>query len=327
MPQNELDFALVVGINDYPRYRPLAGAVSDAHKFAQWVTDQETGGGLPQDNCKLVLSTPDPLQPEHTDIDDALDAILRTARSGGRRFYFYFSGHGLSRSQTNSLLCLTEWAETRNRALDASDYLNCIAAAGVFQEIVFLTDCCRVRVPQARGLPCTIAMPLPKNKAETRFFLAYAAEVFTQAFEDRNEQGEMQGNFTRVLLDGLSGGAADEQGGVTPVKLKEYLNRRLPQLTNFKQKPEVLDGLSESTRFGSALPKPTAVHIRFRPGTDTDTDVVLAGPGGAEIKRGPPGGGWTVELLPGLYLLKIPGTDQDLAFAVNSGAGEINVDF
>ena len=100
MPEQPDDYAIVIGLNDYPQFgsqgRPLAGAIEDAERFATWLKDTKTGGGLPQDNCKEILSTPDPLAPNKLGIDLALGSLITQAKvaGGGRRLYFYFSGHG-----------------------------------------------------------------------------------------------------------------------------------------------------------------------------------------------------------------------------------------
>src|SRR5215213_438392 len=104
MPEQENDYAVVIGLNDYPQFgsqgRPLAGAIADAQRFTDWLCDTDTGGGLPAANCKKILSVPDPLGPNKLVIDLALGSVITDARAagGGRRLYFYFSGHGQARS-------------------------------------------------------------------------------------------------------------------------------------------------------------------------------------------------------------------------------------
>src|SRR4051812_11535992 len=114
MIQQAKHYALVVGINDYPNYgslgRPLKGAVADAQRFAKWLCDTNEGGGLPDENCKVVVSSSAPLGPVQNEIDAELEEIWKQARqSGGERFYFYFSGHGQSAQADNVALCLANW--------------------------------------------------------------------------------------------------------------------------------------------------------------------------------------------------------------------------
>ena len=60
MAEHPDHYALVVGIDDYPQFRSLQGAKEDARQFAAWLRDTDTGGGLPEQNVKLLLSEPDP---------------------------------------------------------------------------------------------------------------------------------------------------------------------------------------------------------------------------------------------------------------------------
>src|SRR5258708_35853699 len=129
MPQQPTHFALVIGINDYPEYgsrgRSLKGAVRDAQRFAAWLQDTDSGGGLLPQNCRLIVSSGNPLAPLHADIDAALQYIWTQSRaSGGDRFYFYFSGHGLSAQADNVALCLANWSsDRRHAALSSQGYL------------------------------------------------------------------------------------------------------------------------------------------------------------------------------------------------------------
>src|SRR5262245_62117290 len=124
MPVCERDFALVVGVNDYPGYRTLKGAIEDACDFERWLLDQAEGGGLVREHCKLVKSSPAPVRPIHYDIDDALTELKSAmGKKPGRRFYLYFSGHGLARRSVGADLCLAGWSEDRrNDALDSEHY-------------------------------------------------------------------------------------------------------------------------------------------------------------------------------------------------------------
>ena len=57
MPKNEEDYGLVVGVDHYPEYRSLRGACADAKIFYTWLSDNDEGGGVPEDNRRLLLST------------------------------------------------------------------------------------------------------------------------------------------------------------------------------------------------------------------------------------------------------------------------------
>src|SRR5579872_5315370 len=113
--RRDVDFGVVVGIEDYPYFRSLHGAASDARAFHDWLCD-ERGGGLDPRNVRLVLSDPEQETPAQDEIDRELVAMLEAAKvgGGGRRLYFYFSGHGAmnpDRMRNDIALLLTRWSE------------------------------------------------------------------------------------------------------------------------------------------------------------------------------------------------------------------------
>src|ERR1700730_6884899 len=151
MPENPNDYAVVIGLNDYPEYgdggRSLKGAIRDAESFADWLKDQDTGGGLPVGNVHLIMSTAQPLAPAQDQIDDALAAIRKDVQGKTvRRLYVYFSGHGhvTGESRHDVALCLPRWSrDKRNAALSSSRYLAYVEKCLPFSEIVMFFDCCR----------------------------------------------------------------------------------------------------------------------------------------------------------------------------------------
>lgn len=351
MPTNPNDYALVIGINDYPSFRGLQGALEDAHDFAAWLTDKVTGGGVESGDglkqpskCRTVYSSPNPIRPIQDQIDDELEALLNLAKAagGGRRCYLYFSGHGLSQNKFSTDLCLARWSESRrNLALDSQDYMKVILDSGQFTEVVFLMDCCRVRKVNAHGLPCTLGFPKPADDAgKARTFIANASEVFNPAFEAAVEVATgsppvVRGHFTQALLEALWGGAAVPSGGVPASRLKEYLERETSRIAHdheHEQRADVDNGLLAAREpiFGSAPPPDPGtlviVTIRFRP--DRTGEVVLEGPDLAEIRRGPANAGpWTLPLGPGQHVLTDKVTGEERSVKVRPGTEVLDVEF
>ena len=293
-------YALVVGIDHYPRFRSLKGARKDAEEFHAWLVDSG-GGGVPQDNAALVLSEESPSRPIHEDIDDALEDLMDKARAsagpGARRFYLYFSGHGLGRSNLGVDLCLARWSKSRRTmALDSQGYLRLAMGCGLFTEVVFLMDCCRVREIRAGALPPTIEPPAPGDGAPvSRSFVAYATEFMNAAYEARTGTGsdgeDVRGHFTRALMAALMGAAAEPEGGVRASRLKQYIEVNTPLIAraaNHLQRPEVVNGLDAENDplFGSAKPsrRTVTVVIAFAPGTVGD--VVVEDGQLRELRRG-----------------------------------------
>lgn len=300
MPEHVGHYALVVGIDHYPKFRPLKGACKDATDFHGWLIDPE-GGCVPAANTELVLSKEDPVRPIHDDIDDALEKLLSKARGDGgdKRLYLYFSGHGLGRNNIGADLCLASWSKQRRAmALDSMGYLQLLMGCGYFREVIFLLDCCRVREVRSTALPPTIELPAPGDGAPAcRSFIGYATEFLNAAFEAETGQtdgeSEVRGHFTRALMDALKGAAAEPGGGVRASKLKEYLEVNTPLIakaSNHIQSPEVVNGLDaqDDPLFGHAKPPIQAegfvVNIVFK--SFVNGEAVVEDGQLRELKRG-----------------------------------------
>jgi hypothetical protein len=282
VPEQPRDFALVIGLDDYPNFgaggRPLKGAINDARGFAEWVKDSTTGGGVPTGNCELVLSTADPPEPTQMAVDMALSRIWARARETEvRRFYLYFSGHGQAKGPLDVALCLANWSQMfRHAALSSQQYQEFLMKCTPFAEVVMFLDCCRVRSVDATGKASELGCPVALDEAGAkRTLIAYAAEFQNAAFEAEmaatgvvDEEGPIvRGHFTEALLAGLWGGAARPGGGVTEERLTEYLEVEVPRIASehgHVQIPYVDSSFLKTDQpvFGTALPN-TNVRIAF----------------------------------------------------------------
>jgi Caspase domain len=236
------DFALVIGINDYPLWgakgNSLQGPVRDAQAFAAWLRDGNNGGLL-YDNVRLVTSTATPLAPLKHHIDAELEWIsseIKKLSIRPRRFYFYFAGHGHIRiGQGNDvlMLCLPNWSFQRPAAaLNLQSYINVSLACFHFDEAVYFLDCCRVDQAAPLGLTCELECTHPEF-AGRHYAIAYATEHFKLGFEGDVGQGEIRGYFSSALLDIL------EQGPISLPDLKERLEELVPVRSGNKQFPRI----------------------------------------------------------------------------------------
>jgi Caspase domain len=350
------DYALVIGINDYPFYgpngRPLCGAIHDARAVGAWLTNKEVGGGLIHDNCKLIVSsmnTVDPPQPRRDKIDDALGEIWKTVEKqakGGqqpRRFYFYFSGHGQAQLNEDVALCMPNWAKNRQAAaLSFRQYLSFIVNCVGFREVVILMDCCRARKIGAKGLECELTCPKPHDNAgKTKIFVAHATEFQASAFEaaapeliDADEP-EVRGHFTEALLTALYGGAARAEGGVPASRLWIFLSKVVPRIARrhlHEQSPKIEpfdippDDPAEPI-FGGAKPVANVdAHITFS--AARNGEIKLEGPDLKIIRKGDAKTGPWDELLPmATYLLTELATGTSKALHLVPTNGVFDVEF
>jgi hypothetical protein len=242
------DFGVVIGIQYYKESMdPLNGPHDDVDRFVKWLI-HPAGGFVPEKNLGIFISTPT-YTPTQDDIDTWFEQLLGQLQQNGaiaRRLYFYFSGHGIGVTALNSAMLLPKWSNLlRNYALSSEKYLLELVNKGLFQEIFFFMDCCRNRIPGVLGQPPMWASPAPSANA-CEYMMYYATEFANAAFEAQLGSPNTtldnllpRGLFTKVLLDGLNGAAADRKGILRVQDLVTYVKKQLPQLAASKGKTQI----------------------------------------------------------------------------------------
>jgi hypothetical protein len=317
------DFGLVIGLGDYPVWkRPLRGAKEDATDFYNWLCETD-GGGLDPKDTQLVPSCTEPsLGPVQEEIDLALDIIKNRSAGSGRRFYFYFAGHGMGEDTDELALCLPRWSDDwRGAALCMNGYVKFVVELGHFTQVACFLDCCRVR---ERSIGCN--NPLVKNvkpgsgAGSVERFFAYATEFDNLAYEaEVNSGGPVRGHFTRALMEGLRGAAAGPSPGASPARLAGYVDRRtmeLATLNNRKQKVHIPSVPRDEAQwmFGN-YPATYTVQIEFS--QNLVGPISLQGPTGQVIARGTrPESSWKQPLEPAWHIIKDHGTGREKRFRV-----------
>jgi Caspase domain len=292
------DFALVVGVDHYPRFRSLKGAVADATRFHAWLCDAD-GGGIATEHARLVVSTAEPAAPLQDEVDEQLLSLVAAADAlgGGRRLHFHFSGHGAGspvQAGEDVALLLAKWSQSLARlALSTDGYRSALGGLGLFEEIVLTLDCCRTTAARAVGLPPTITHEPRTQPCPTRTFIAYATEAGRSALEEE-ARGQWQGVFTRCLLAILRGAPS----GISAADLKRALEY---QIASRGQQAHVVNGLSDDSMFGRRGAPPKIVisferargQVRLRNGSR----AVVA-------EHDAAAGHWELGLEAGLYKLE-----------------------
>lgn len=209
------DYALVIGINDYPNWndgaKSLNGAVPDAEAFRDWLIADD-GGGLIEEHVKLIVSSENPAAPRQYAIDDAFrDIRIRSKVSGRRRrFYFYFSGHGHIKagSWRQQSLCLPNWSpEDAGAALHLDSYLTTAVGCLNFSEAIFILDCCRVRAIAPVGQQSELECGNP-NEKDCHHAVLYGSDQYEPTFEGEVDE-EIRGYFTAALVKVLREGTIE----------------------------------------------------------------------------------------------------------------------
>jgi hypothetical protein len=298
MAVNAEDHAIVVGINTYPWLRILRAALTDAARFAEWLV-QPDGGGLPQENVKTIFgpdalpANPFEIRPIQEEIDDHLSQIgVELNERIGRRLYFYFAGHGIGPSFDDVGMLMAHAAPRRlKRNIGLARYRDYFHEHAVFDEVVFILDCCRDR---ARGVetagPDFVNAgtgPVGQVRDLTIMAAAYGEKAFEPVSGD-SAAAEPRGLLTAAVLEGLrSPDAADGLGRITSRSLEDYIRQRVPQLAGdarVRQEPEVSLPQSEII-FGTLATETMTVRILARSGFAGD--IVLFDDDWVELDRRP----------------------------------------
>ena len=254
------DYAIVVGINDYPHptLPNLEGPENDANAFYEWLHSAD-GGDVPSENIELILSSKFPKRrPNVSDIDNFIDIKLmdmdlenltdcsQGIGRKGRRLFLFFAGHGLTpRGMTrgmDEIALLTSDASmlgTGNH-ISGKHYGGWFWDAALFEEIILLMDCCRDVYSEAQlNVQPWEKVACDQESLGVHSFYAFSTQ-FSQPANEGEISGEIRGYFSAALTDGLKY-AIDEQGRVTAKSLKNYIFNRMKELQNDKsyQEPDI----------------------------------------------------------------------------------------
>lgn len=275
------DFAVVIGLQNYPGLddigngqMPLCGPENDARNFNEWLLSPN-GGDVPPTNIKMILSSDYPpevdislARPGFQEVKNVFHRLrkLSLAKEAkgqdpkiGRRLYIYMSGHGIApkiyadRSDRDAglLMCNVDMASITDNTshIPGGCLANWFCESSCFEQVFLFMDCCRDQMMFAA--PNILFAPHGIEDEAIRCYF-YATKCSRRAKEIKID-GETQGVFTRTLLLGLMGAAADPDpnnpniGIITIASLKSYLYQNMKQFmaSQFKnevesQEPEVV---------------------------------------------------------------------------------------
>lgn len=218
-----MNYAMVIGINDYLK-RPLKGAVGDAEDFSKWLI---SSGQVEEKNLKLLVSTEKNEIARIDHVDTAFLQILKDAKehlAEKNRLYFYFSGHGVGVSYTNTGLCLRLWQnDLPHYNISSRAYQDCLVNKGIFDEIIIVLDCCRDYDFLVDPKTPTLDVSLSYDEVRTTNFLIFYSTIYGKVSheikkdihdESKEDQNKKRGAFTSFLLEGLKGDADVDGDGV-----------------------------------------------------------------------------------------------------------------
>jgi uncharacterized caspase-like protein len=280
MPPLTDHFAIAVGIDTYPSLRPLRSSVSDATQFLEWVTDPD-GGNVPNSDTNVrLIRSPDSIaadpfdaRPVQSEIDKALrDFGAAGGQRVGTRLYFYFAGHGFGPTFDNvGMLMASASMDMLKANIGLRDYRDYLHERGLFDEVIYIIDCCR---DNARGEPTgapifNAPVPVANKAAKIADFVVLAAGYGEKAFAPVSQiDGERRGILTKAILEALRGDpkALDANGRVTAASVQVYLKERVKAIaTDAKlgQEPEMPQDLNPNIVF-RVVPQATIKKLKVQ---------------------------------------------------------------
>lgn len=230
--------ALLIGVDDYPSLRSLAGCVADATALSDLLA--RDADGTPNWRIELLTSDAGPDAVTRDSLRRALTVLFANARDAD--LLFYFAGHGARTPWGADLV--TQDAVAHSLGVSMNDLVT-LANDSPARSVTLLLDCCfSGDAGDTPGLQAAgVAASFRLDKAVLRENVTImAASRATEV--SREVVGH--GAFTRVLLDGLAGGATDHRGNVTALSLYPFVSaafdawEQRPVLKTYVTEPAVL---------------------------------------------------------------------------------------
>ena len=221
-------WAVIIGINEYQKIRPLEFCVPDAKLLREVLMRN----GFDADRILLMTDDADEahLRPTLSNVYDALGSWAQGPRPEDT-VLFFFSGHGLRDRQGTDYLMPVDASPTspEQTAIPVPEVLR-LLQQGRSQHIVVVLDACRdlgrgTRAGGGSGFGPPEEHTAPVSES-TELVMLYSCRGDEQSHE-WPEKGH--GVFSYFLVRGISGEAASAEGTVTVNGLSSYLFERVTQ--------------------------------------------------------------------------------------------------
>lgn len=194
--------ALIVGIDDYP-VCPLNGCVNDATAVAQCLRKNEDGSP----NFDIF---------EMNNVGkkaELKEKILELFDSQVEIALFYFSGHGC-KTNYDGYIVTPDYAPG-SEGIPMTEILKIVNESKALNKIVIL-DCCYSGSFGNGALSDNVTQ------------IAEGVTILTASMGDQTaRESGGHGVFTNLLLEALSGGAANINGNITPGSIYSYIDQAL----------------------------------------------------------------------------------------------------
>lgn len=194
--------ALIVGIDDYSAC-PLNGCVNDAIAVAQCL--RKNGDGSPNFDIFEMHNVGTKAELK--------EKMLELFNSQVEIALFYFSGHGC-KTNYDGYIVTPDYA-LGSEGIPMTEILKIVNESKALNKIVIL-DCCYSGTFGNGALSDNVTQ------------IAEGVTILTASMEDQTaKESGGHGVFTNLLLEALSGGAANINGNITPGSIYSYIDQAL----------------------------------------------------------------------------------------------------
>ena len=232
--------ALIVGINHYEHGNPLFGCVDDAYAVKS-VLERHDGGTVNFD-CMLCTGTGPTAVVKRSDLKDNIEKLFK---SDGEIALFYFAGHGHIEATGGYLL--TTDSSRGDEGVSLAEILVLANASPAKNKIIILDSC-------HSGIAGT---------APTKDQVAILSEGLTILTASTKDQYATEKNgrgvFTSLLVDALSGSAANLTGDVSPGGMYAHIDQSLGA---WEQRPVFKTNVTEFVSLRKSFPPIPIADLR-----------------------------------------------------------------
>jgi hypothetical protein len=201
--------ALIVGIDYYDHLGDLRGCVNDANSVYS-VLERNSDGTINFQSPKLLTSTGPSSQVSRHDLKAAVKELFA---DDAEVALFYFAGHGYV-EDTGGFLCTSD-SRDGDDGLPLSEVMTLTNASPATNKVIILDSC-------HSGAAATT--PNGGSQADIRDGVTILSA--SKANQYAMEAGG-SGLFTRLMIDALSGAAANLVGDVTPGSVYAHIDQSL----------------------------------------------------------------------------------------------------
>jgi len=236
-------WAVIVGINRYPKVRPLKYAVNDARIFYNHLVEFNQ---IPRENVTLLLDQDATL----TRMRSALGTHLKNKAAQGDMVVIFFAGHGATEREVMSpdgdglekylLPCDADPKDLYATAMPMAE-VSRIFGRIQSERLVFIADSCYSgasggRTIDVSGIRATISDAFLDRVASGKGRVIITASGANEVSAEYDTL--KQGVFTYYLVEGLKGKAdTDKDGTITVDEVYRYVSEEVPRATNQEQHP------------------------------------------------------------------------------------------